>query len=113
MDRGDVLSGEAFSAVLRSAFVFVVVLVLFGWVTLLYVERSLIAELGDDVQERWNIIAAEHATEGKDHVIQAIKSVTNATPSGRVMTFPATTAPGSSDSGSICFTTRRSSFSGP
>lgn len=83
MDRGDVLSGAAFSAVLRSAFVFVVVLVLFGWVTLVYVERSLIAELGDDVQQRWDIIAADHATEGQEHVIGAIESVTGVTAGGR------------------------------
>ena len=72
MDRGDILSGDAFAAVLRSAFGFIVVLVAFGWVTLDYVERNLIAELGDDVQHRWDIIAAEHDTEGSDHVMEAI-----------------------------------------
>lgn len=79
MDRGDVLSGAAFSAVLRSAIAFVVVLVLFGWATLSYVERSLIAEQGDDVQQRWNIIAAEHVSEEPDHVRDAISQVTRAT----------------------------------
>lgn len=79
MDRGDVLSGAAFSAVLRSAFAFVVILILFGWLTLIYVERSLIAELGDDVQQRWNIIAAEHESDDGDHVAEAITNVARTT----------------------------------
>ena len=66
MDRGDVLSGAAFTAVLRSAIAFVVVLVVFGWAALAYVERSLVAELGGDVQQRWSIIAADHRSEGRD-----------------------------------------------
>ena len=72
MDRGDILSGAAFSAVLRSAFAFVVVLLLFGWITLFYVERSLIDELGDDVQQRWDIIAAEHASDGEETIVTTI-----------------------------------------
>ncbi|QFT59370.1 Phosphate regulon sensor protein PhoR [Sulfitobacter sp. THAF37] len=75
MDRGDILSGAAFSAVFRSALAFIVMLVLFGWVALNYIERSLITELGDDVQQRWNIIAAEHAGEGEDHMVQAISDL--------------------------------------
>ena len=82
MDRGDVLSGAAFSAVLRSAFVFILVLVLFGWVTLTYVERSLIAELGDDVQQRWNIIATDHENEGADHVVETISKVARLSSNG-------------------------------
>ena len=82
MDRGDVLSGAAFSAVLRSAFVFILVLVLFGWATLTYVERSLIAELGDDVQQRWNIIATDHANEGQDHVVRTIAHVSRVATGG-------------------------------
>ncbi|MFZ5963031.1 sensor histidine kinase [Thalassococcus sp. BH17M4-6] len=83
MDRGDVLSGAAFSAVLRSAMAFVVVLVLFGWAALVYVEKSLIAELGDDVQQRWNIIAAEHEGEDSDHVTNAIAVASRAATGGR------------------------------
>ncbi|MGZ9810726.1 sensor histidine kinase [Pseudoroseicyclus sp. H15] len=82
MDRGDVLSGAAFSAVLRSAIVFVAVLVLFGWAALSYIESSLIAELGDDVQQRWNIIAADHENEGPDHVLQTIEKVSRLSSSG-------------------------------
>ena len=82
MDRGDVLSGAAFSAVLRSAFAFVVVLVLFGWVTLYYVEHSLIAELGDDVRQRWNIIATDNASEGQDHVVRTITHVSRVSAGG-------------------------------
>jgi|GEM_PF-722562 len=82
MDRGDVLSGAAFSAVLRSAFAFVVVLVLGGWAALVYVERSLIAELGDDVQQRWNIIATDHANEGRSHVTATIEKVARVSTNG-------------------------------
>ncbi|ETA50556.1 sensor histidine kinase [Ponticoccus alexandrii] len=79
MDRGDILSGDAFAAVLRSALAFVVVLVLFGWVTLTYLERSLLDELGQDVQQRWNIIAAEHESESQDHVAEAIETMSQRT----------------------------------
>ncbi|MFD1342584.1 sensor histidine kinase [Litorisediminicola beolgyonensis] len=77
MDRGDVLSGAAFSAVLRSAFVFIFVLVIFGWITLAYVERSLIAELGDDVQQRWSILATDHENQGHEHVDRTVASLAN------------------------------------
>ena len=79
MDRGDVLSGDAFTAVLRSVLAFTVALVLLGWLTLTYVERSLIAEMGNDVQQRWNILAADHQTEGTDHLIESIGDVTRRT----------------------------------
>lgn len=82
MDRGDVLSGAAFSAVLRSAFAFVIVLVLFGWLALVYIDRSLIAELGDDVQQRWNIIATDHANEGQDHVVTTVNKVSRVQSNG-------------------------------
>ena len=83
MDRGDVLSGAAFSAVLRSAFAFVVVLVLVGWAALSYVESSLIAELGDDVQQRWNIISAEHQSKGTGQVVETIAKVARSASNGR------------------------------
>ncbi len=82
MDRGDILSGAAFSAVLRSALAFVVMLVLFGWAALVHVERSLIAELGDDVQQRWNIIATDHANEGKYHVVETIAKISRVSSNG-------------------------------
>lgn len=80
MDRGDVLSGAAFSAVLRSAIAFVVVLVAFGWAALVYIEHSLIAELGDDVRQRWNIIASEHEDVG--HLEAAIATLSRTTTGG-------------------------------
>ncbi len=83
MDRGDVLSGAAFSAVLRSAFAFVAVLVLVGWAALSYVESSLIEELGNDVQQRWNIIVANHQTEGPDHTVETIAKVARESSNGR------------------------------
>ena len=52
MDRGNVLSGAAFSAVLMSALVFLVVLITVGVVTHGYVERSMSEELRDDVRTR-------------------------------------------------------------
>ncbi|WOI56690.1 HAMP domain-containing sensor histidine kinase [Palleronia sp. LCG004] len=48
---------------------------LFGWAALIYVERSLVAELGDDVEQRWHIIATDHANEGEDHVVDTITEV--------------------------------------
>lgn len=75
MDRGDILSGDAFTAVLRSALAFVVALVLLGWLTVTYVERSLIAKLGEDVQQRWNIIAMDHTANGADKLVETIADV--------------------------------------
>lgn len=82
MDRGDILSGAAFSAVLRSALAFIVVLVLFGWVALVYVERSLVTELGDDVQQRWNILATDHLNEGDNHLADTIDKVARVSSNG-------------------------------
>ncbi|MEQ5872410.1 HAMP domain-containing histidine kinase [Sagittula sp. NFXS13] len=82
MDRGDILSGAAFSAVLRSAIAFVVVLVVFGWAALAYIEHSLITELGDDVQQRWNIIASEHEDEEEGQLEAAIATVSRTTTGG-------------------------------
>ncbi|MCB1369238.1 MAG: HAMP domain-containing histidine kinase [Rhodobacteraceae bacterium] len=73
MDRGDVLSGAAFTAVLRSAIGFVVVLILIGWTALSYVQRNLVADLGADMREQWGILAADNASEGPDHVIDTIR----------------------------------------
>ena len=75
MDRGDILSGSAFTAVLRSAVLFVLALVVIGWVALDYAERNLVAQLGEDVRRRWEIMAADHAAEGPDHVIATIRKV--------------------------------------
>lgn len=73
MDRGDVLSGAAFTAVLRSAIAFLAVLVAVGWAAMSYMERSLMAELQADVRERWEIIAADHASRGGDHIVATIR----------------------------------------
>ncbi|TNF18274.1 MAG: HAMP domain-containing histidine kinase [Rhodobacteraceae bacterium] len=75
MDRGDVLAGSAFTAVLRSAVGFVLVLIGVGWATLGYLEQNLVAALGDDVRARWDIIASDHAAVGPDHVAAMIENV--------------------------------------
>jgi len=75
MDRGDVLSGSAFTAVLRSAIAFVIVLLAVGWAALAYLEGSLLAEQGADMRDRWQILAADHAAEGPDHVVATIQHV--------------------------------------
>lgn len=82
MDRGDILSGAAFSAVLRSAVAFVVVLLLFGWVTITSVDQSLIAELGEDVHQRWDIVAAEHASDGDAQIAATISTLSRVASGG-------------------------------
>lgn len=75
MDRGDILSGSAFTAVLRSAVVFLLVLVSVGWAALTYVETNLLTQYRADVKERWDILAADHEAEGPDHVVETIRHV--------------------------------------
>ena len=82
MDRGDVLSGAAFTAVLRSAIAFLVVLVAVGWAAVAYMNRSLMAELGAEVRSRWEILAADHAAQGSDHVIATIRTLPRLDASG-------------------------------
>ncbi|MCB2111040.1 MAG: HAMP domain-containing histidine kinase [Defluviimonas sp.] len=72
MDRGDILSGDAFAAVLRSAIAFLAVLVLMGWAAVSYMERKLVAELGAEVRAQWDILAADHDAQGPDHVVATI-----------------------------------------
>ncbi len=83
MDRGDVLSGAAFTAVLRSAIAFLVVLIAVGWAALSYVERTLVAESSADVREQWEILAADHATEGTDDTVVTIRHMRPLYTSGR------------------------------
>ncbi len=110
MDRGDILSGAAFTAVLRSAIAFVVVLLAVGWAALSHVERNLVTELQTDVRERWELVAADHASQGPDHVISTIRrmrplyasgsralaifDVDDTHLAGNVMTRPAGQGPG-------------------
>ncbi|TYC63120.1 HAMP domain-containing histidine kinase [Stappia sp. BW2] len=75
MDRGEVLSGAAFTAVLRSSIVFLFILIAVGWAALTYVEHTLLEEFRSDVKERWDILAADHQAEGVDHVVAAISHV--------------------------------------
>ena len=75
MDRGDVLSGAAFTAVLRSAIVFLLILVAVGWAALTYVQNNLQTEIREDVKEHWDILAADHQTEGADSVVETIRHV--------------------------------------
>lgn len=82
MDRGEVLSGAAFTAVLRSSIVFLFILISVGWAALTYVEHTLLEEIRNDVRERWDILAADHQAEGADHVISAIQHVASLEESG-------------------------------
>lgn len=75
MDRGDILSGAAFTAVLRSAIVFLVILITVGWATLAYIENNLMAQFRLEVRERWELLVADHQAEGLDHVIDTIRHV--------------------------------------
>ena len=72
MDRGNVLSGAAFSAVLMSALVFLVVLITVGVVTHGYVERSMTEELRDDVRTRWDLFAADYGNKDIASVAELI-----------------------------------------
>ncbi|MCB1678549.1 MAG: HAMP domain-containing histidine kinase [Halioglobus sp.] len=83
MDRGDTLSGAAFSAVLRSAVVFVVLLSAFGLATLRYFDRNLMGELSEDVRERWDIMAADYRNEGFAHVERLIANSQHLSTSGK------------------------------
>ena len=75
MDRGDVLSGAAFTAVLRSAIVFLLILVAVGWAALTYVQNNLQTEIREDVKDHWDILAASDEAEGADPVVETIRHV--------------------------------------
>ena len=83
MDRGNVLSGAAFSAVLMSALVFLVVLITVGVVTHGYVERSMSEELRDDVRTRWDLFAADYGNKDIASVAELIANATLYTAQGR------------------------------
>lgn len=82
MDRGNVLSGAAFSAVLMSAMAFLVVLITVGFVSHGYVQRSMTAELRDEVQSRWDLLAANYRDGGRDHLADLIGTATLLTNQG-------------------------------
>ena len=74
MDRGSVLSGAAFTAVLMSAVTFLVVLITVGVLTNGYVERSLVADLREEVDARWNLFDAGYREEGVGPLTELIAS---------------------------------------
>lgn len=83
MDRGNVLSGAAFSAVLMSALVFLVVLITVGATTHEYVERSMTEELREDVKTRWDLFAAEYRDEDVALMAELINNATLISTQGR------------------------------
>ena len=95
MDRGNVLSGAAFSAVLFSAVAFLAVLATVGVVAHGFVKRNLTDELHDDVQTRWNLFAEDFAADGTSELIGLIESATLFPAQGRraVGVFDANGAP--------------------
>ncbi len=86
MDRGSVLSGSAFSAVLQSAVAFLVVLIAVGFVTHSYVDRRITDELREDVQMRWSLYAVEYQTNGVSSVIKLIDTAVLFNSQGRIAT---------------------------
>lgn len=74
MDRGNVLSGAAFSAVLMSAMAFLAVLITVGVLAHAYVEQSMTQELRQDVQARWNLFAADYRDEDLEALKELIES---------------------------------------
>ncbi len=83
MDRGNVLSGAAFSAVLASALVFVIVLLTVGVVADKYIARSVLDELHEDIQARWNLFDADFRDEGIGPLTKLIETATQFAGQGR------------------------------
>ena len=83
MDRGNVLSGAAFTAVLQSAVVFLVMLITVGFLTNSYVERNMTGELREDIQTRWSLFAADYRDEDIVPLTELIESATLFTAQGR------------------------------
>lgn len=83
MDRGNVLSGAAFTAVLQSAVVFLVMLITVGFLTNSYVERTMTGELREDIQTRWSLFAADYRDDGIEPLIELIDSATSFSAQGR------------------------------
>ncbi|MCB2095022.1 MAG: HAMP domain-containing histidine kinase [Rhodobacteraceae bacterium] len=74
MDRGNVLSGAAFTAVLMSAVAFVVVLITVGVLSHGYVARTMKDEMRADIDTRWNLFAADYRDEGVAPLTELIES---------------------------------------
>ncbi len=83
MDRGNILSGAAFTAVLQSAVVFLVMLITVGSLTNRYVERTMTGELREDIQTRWSLFAADYREEGAAPLTELIDSAALFTAQGR------------------------------
>ena len=83
MDRGNILSGAAFTAVLQSAVVFLVMLITVGFLTSSYVERNMTDELREDIQTRWSLFAADYRDEGIEPLTELIDSATSFSAQGR------------------------------
>ena len=83
MDRGNVLSGAAFSAVLLSAVAFLVVLATVGVMGHSYVTRNLTDALHQEVQTRWDLFAEVYGTDGTEELVGLIDSAILFTDQGR------------------------------
>lgn len=83
MDRGDVLSGAAFAAVLRAAVLFLVLLAAVGVASLRYVETNLTEELRQDVRMRWDLFAADYRGAGAGGLAGLAKAAARVTSRGR------------------------------
>nr|WP_298411802.1 HAMP domain-containing sensor histidine kinase [uncultured Halomonas sp.] len=83
MDRGNVLSGAAFSAVLLSTMVFLTVLLIMGVVTHGYIQRSVTQDMREDLHTRWELLAADYRDEGTTPLVALIESTTLASAKNR------------------------------
>ncbi len=83
MDRGNVLSGSAFSAVLMSAVAFLIMLITVGFLTHGYVDRSITDEFREDIQARWMLFAADYQDEGVGALAELIESAAAFTAQGQ------------------------------
>ncbi|QEA39515.1 HAMP domain-containing histidine kinase [Pistricoccus aurantiacus] len=83
MDRGNVLSGAAFSAVLLSTMVFLSVLLIMGVVAHGYIQRSVTQDIREDLQARWELFAVDYHDEGAAPLIVLIESTTLASAKNR------------------------------
>lgn len=79
MDRGDVLSGYAFKAVLRGALVFLVVLVTMAWFSLRLIDRVMTEEVQLRVLEMARAMSGVPEANSPDALIERIEVVTRGT----------------------------------
>lgn len=83
MDRGNTLSGAAFSAVLASALAFIIVLLTVGIVADKYIAQSVIDEVHEDISARWSLLDAEYRDKGVGPFIALVESASLFTAQGR------------------------------